>query len=243
MTEERIAKRLANAGICSRREAERWIEDGRVAVNGKVLKTPAFTVGAEDTIAVDGKVVGAKPATQLWRYHKTAGLVTTERDPEGRPTVFQRFPKQIGRVLTVGRLDLNTEGLLLLTNDGALKRKLELPSNGWVRRYRVRVHGAATEAKLKKLADGLTIDGEKYGAIAATLDREQGSNAWVTVSLAEGKNREVRKAMEAIDLTVTRLIRIAYGPFQLGTLPKGAVEEVSGKVMREQLGIGAAKDA
>ena len=233
---ERIAKRLARAGLCSRRDAERWIAEGRVSVNGRVLATPAVTVGDDDRIAVDGKPIPEAERTRLWRYHKRAGLVTTHRDPQGRPTVFDRLPEDMPRVISVGRLDLNSEGLLLLTNDGALARRLELPAAGWVRRYRVRVHGEIDAARLAALEKGVTIDGVRYGSIKAALDRQQGSNAWLTVSLQEGKNREIRRVMEYLGWPVTRLIRVAYGPFQLGSLPEGAAEEVPGKVVKEQLG-------
>lgn len=237
---ERIAKRLARAGLCSRREAERWIVEGRVAVNGRTLDSPACVVGTDDLIVVDGKPLAEPERTRLWRYHKPAGLVTTHRDPEGRPTVFDRLPDGMPRVISVGRLDLNSEGLLLLTNDGALARRLELPSNAWVRRYRVRVHGSVEAERLLRLEHGVTIDGVAFGPIKASLDRQQGANAWLTVSLREGKNREIRKVMEHLGWSVTRLIRVAYGPFQLGTLLEGATEEVPGKVMREQMGEGKA---
>jgi 23S rRNA pseudouridine2605 synthase len=237
---ERIAKRLARAGLCSRREAERWIELGRVAVNGAVLATPAVVVGPGDVVAVDGQPIPEPERTRLWRYHKPAGLVTTHKDPEGRPTVFDRLPDDMPRVISIGRLDLNSEGLLLLTNDGELARRLELPSTGWVRRYRVRVHGEVDPEKLTKLENGVTIEGINYGPIKAMLDRQKGANAWLTVSLHEGKNREVRRVMEHLGWSVTRLIRVAYGPFQLGTLADGAAEEVPGKVFREQIGEGKA---
>ncbi|CAA7615363.1 Pseudouridine synthase [Candidatus Terasakiella magnetica] len=235
---ERIAKRLARAGLCSRREAERWIEQGRVVVNGKKLDTPACVVGPGDVVVVDGAVVGEPERTRLWRYHKPSGLVTTHKDPEGRATVFEKLPADMPRVISVGRLDLNSEGLLLLTNDGELARKLELPSNSWVRRYRVRVHGAINEAALERLERGISIEGVDYGSITATLDRQQGANAWLTISLREGKNREIRRVMEHLGWPVTRLIRVAYGPFQLGTLAEGTAEEVPGKVLREQMGQG-----
>jgi len=241
MTEEkgeRIAKRLARAGLCSRRDAERWIAAGRVVVNGSKLDSPACVVTASDMVVVDGQPLGEPERTRLWRYHKPSGLVTTHRDPEGRPTVFDKLPEGMSRVVSVGRLDLNSEGLLLLTNDGELARKLELPSNNWVRRYRVRVHGEVKPDALARLEHGLTVEGVAYGAITASLDRQQGANAWLTVSLREGKNREIRRVMEFLGWPVTRLIRIAYGPFQLGTLDEGAVEEVPGKVMREQMGEG-----
>jgi 23S rRNA pseudouridine2605 synthase len=237
---ERIAKVLARAGLCSRREAERWIEAGRVAVDGKVLTTPAVVVTSDQKIVVDGKPLSAPDRVRLWRYHKTAGLVTSHRDPQGRPTVFSSLPADLPRVISIGRLDLNSEGLLLLTNDGELARRLELPATGWTRRYRARVHGAVDEERLARLAKGITVAGVNYGPIRARLDKEQGANAWLTVSLAEGKNREVRKVLDALALQVTRLIRVAYGPFQLGILPRGAVDEVPRKVLAEQLGVGDA---
>lgn len=233
---ERIAKRLARAGLCSRREAERWIADGRVKVDGKVLTTPAVTVTAESQITVDGEPLGEAPPAQLWRYHKPKGLVATHRDPEGRPTVFDHLPKDLPRVISVGRLDLNTEGLLLLTNDGELARFLELPSTGWSRRYRVRVHGKVDQSMLAPLAAGLRIEDVRYGPIQASLDSMKGANAWLTLSLAEGKNREVRRVLEHLGLQVTRLIRTAYGPFQLGDLPRGEVSQVPRRVLRDQLG-------
>jgi 23S rRNA pseudouridine2605 synthase len=237
---ERIAKVLARAGLCSRREAEAWIAAGRVAVDGKVLTSPAVNVAAGARITVDGKPIPQAEATRLWRYHKPRGLLTTARDPQGRPTVFERLPAGLPRVVAVGRLDLGSEGLLLLTNDGALARHLELPATGWTRRYRVRVHGHVDPAKLEALAGGITIDGVRYGPVRAGLDRQQGSNAWLTIALAEGKNREVRRICEHLGWPVTRLIRVAYGPFQLGHLAPGAVEEVSGKVLRDQLGLAQA---
>jgi 23S rRNA pseudouridine2605 synthase len=235
---ERIAKRLARAGLCSRRDAERWIAEGRVSVGGKVLTSPALTVTGDSDIRVDGKPIPEAEPARLWRYHKPAGLVTTHRDERGRPTVFDRLPPDLPRLVSVGRLDLNSEGLLLLTNDGELARELELPAKGWLRRYRVRVHGAVDPARLAALEKGISIDSVNYGPIRAALDREQGSNAWLTISLREGKNREIRKVMEQLGLAVTRLIRLAYGPFQLGELPRGAVEEVPRRVLREQLGLG-----
>ncbi|HEX6842802.1 MAG TPA: pseudouridine synthase [Stellaceae bacterium] len=238
MKGERIAKRLARAGLCSRRDAERWIAEGRVAVDGKVLASPALTVTEASDIRVDGKPLPAAEPARLWRYHKPAGLVTTHRDEQGRATVFDRLPAELPRVVSVGRLDLTSEGLLLLTNDGELSRALELPARGWLRRYRVRVHGAVDPARLAALEAGVTIDRMSYGPIHAVLDREQGSNAWLTISLHEGKNREIRRVMEHLGLSVSRLIRIAYGPFQLGDLPRGAIEEVPRKVLREQLGSG-----
>jgi 23S rRNA pseudouridine2605 synthase len=233
---ERIAKRLARAGLCSRRDAERWITEGRVVVNGKRLSSPAFNVAEGDRIAVDGKPVPAAEPARLWRYHKPRGLVTTARDPQGRPTVFDALPAGLPRVIAVGRLDLGSEGLLLLTNDGELARRIELPATGWVRRYRVRVHGTVEPHRLDSLARGITIDGVTYGEIRARLDRQQGDNAWLTISLAEGKNREIRRVCEHLGWPVNRLIRLSFGPFQLGHLVPGAVEEVTGKVLREQLG-------
>jgi 23S rRNA pseudouridine2605 synthase len=231
-----VAKVLARAGVCSRRDAERLIAEGRVKLNGRVLDTPAVKVTASDKLLVDGRPVGAAEPTRLWRYHKPSGLVTTHNDPAGRPTVFQHLPRDLPRVVSVGRLDLTSEGLLLLTNDGALARKLELPANGWLRRYRARAFGRVEQAELDKLKDGVTIDGVRYGPIEARLERGGASNTWITLSLAEGKNREVRRVLDALGLKVNRLIRIAYGPFQLGTLPPGAVEEIPRKVLKEQLG-------
>lgn len=229
---ERIAKRMARAGLCSRREAEAWIEEGRVKVNGKKIFSPALNVSAADKITVDGNEVAEKEATRLWLYHKPSGLVTTHKDPEGRPTVFQALPKNMPRVISVGRLDLTSEGLLLLTNDGELARKLELPATGWIRRYRVRAYGAITPKMLDSMKRGLTIDGVKYGSAEATVEQKTGGNSWLTVSLTEGKNREIRKIFEHFDCKVNRLIRIAYGPFQLGNLPRGEVKEVTGKVIK-----------
>lgn len=233
---ERIAKLMARAGLCSRREAERWIADGRVSVAGETLASPAFNVTDPATVRVDGKPLPAAETTRLWRYHKPPGAVTTERDPEGRPTVFDRLPAGLPRVMTVGRLDIASEGLLLLTNDGALKRHLELPSTGWTRRYRVRVYGRVDPGKLAALAGGVTVEGMRYGAIQAGLERQEGANAWIAVALREGKNREVRRVMEHLGYTVNRLIRTAYGPFQLGGLKRGAIEEAPARVLRDQLG-------
>jgi len=232
---ERIAKRLARAGLCSRRDAERWIAEGHVVVNGAVLTTPAVTVGPRDTIVVDGNPLPDLEPTRLWRYHKPDGLVTTARDEKGRQTVFQALPAEMPRVVSVGRLDLTTEGLLLLTNDGELARFLELPSTGWARRYRVRVNGIVDPSRLAGLARGVAIDGIQYGPIEAVLDRQANSNAWLTVTLREGKNREVRNVMESIGLGVNRLIRVAYGPFQLGKLECGQIEEVPRRVLHDQL--------
>ena len=234
---DRIAKVLSRAGIASRRDAERMISEGRVSVNGKVITSPALNVTESDRIVVDGKAVRAPEPPRIWLYHKPAGLVTTERDEKDRPTVFASLPEDMPRVMSVGRLDLNSEGLLLLTNDGGVKRRLELPSTGWLRRYRVRINGSVSEARLDQLRAGITVDGLRYQPMIVTFDRQQGANAWLTVSLREGKNREIRRAMEAIGVTVNRLIRVSYGPFQLGNLEQGAVEEVKGRVVRDQLGL------
>jgi 23S rRNA pseudouridine2605 synthase len=240
---ERIAKRLARAGLCSRRDAERWIAQGRVAVDGRVLTSPAVNVTQASRITVDGDPIPEKTPTRLWRYHKPRGLLTTHRDPEGRPTIFDELPQELPRVITIGRLDLNSEGLLLLTNDGALARKLELPATGWIRRYRVRVHGTVDPQALAGLAQGVTVEGVRYGAVKAQLDRQQGENAWLTMALAEGKNREVRRICEHLGWQVNRLIRVAYGPFQLGLLEPGGVEEVSARVVKEQMGDSGARPA
>ena len=233
---ERIAKRLARAGIASRRDAERMIEAGRVSVNGAVIDTPATLVTRGDRVAVDGTDVPAPERTRLWLLHKPAGLVTTNRDPEGRPTVFDALPDDMPRAVSVGRLDINTEGLLLLTNDGGLARVLELPATGWLRRYRVRAHGKVRQAQLDELKHGSAVDGVFYGAIEASIEREQGSNMWLTLALREGKNREVKNVLGALGLEVTRLIRTSYGPFQLGDLPPGEVREIKGRTLRDQLG-------
>ena len=233
---ERIAKFLARAGICSRRDAEKLIAEGRVELNGATLDTPAVKVTDKDRVLVDGRQIGAAEPTRLWRYHKPAGLVTTHRDPNGRATVFENLPPGLPRVVSVGRLDLNSEGLLLLTNDGALARKLELPSNGWERRYRARAFGRVRQEELDVLKEGIEIEGMRYGAIEAQLERGQGANAWINVAIREGKNREVRRVLEALGLKVNRLIRISYGPFPLGALEPGAVEEVPRKQMQSQLG-------
>ena len=233
---ERIAKRLARAGISSRRDAEALVEAGRVTVNGKVLSSPAFNVSPDDRIAIDGTPIPAIERTRLFLFHKPAGVVTTNRDPDGRRTVFDVLPAGLPRLMTIGRLDINTEGLLLLTNDGGLARVLELPSTGWLRRYRVRVHGEVDESALAGLKDGIAVSGVFYGAIEASLDRKQGTNAWLTIGLREGKNREVKNILSALGLEVTRLIRVSYGPFQLGELPEGEVRELRGRALREQLG-------
>ena len=236
---ERVAKALARAGVASRREVERLIGLGKIAVNGRLIDTPATFIRPTDILTVDGQVVDKAEATRVWRYHKPAGLVTSHRDPEGRPTVFENLPKGLPRVISVGRLDLNSEGLLLLTNDGELSRALELPATGIRRVYRARAHGRTSQAELDRLKDGIEVDGVRYGSIEAKLDKakekEGGSNLWITVSLNEGKNREVRRVLEAVGLKVNRLIRLAYGPFQLGTLGVGEVEEVGPRVIREQL--------
>jgi 23S rRNA pseudouridine2605 synthase len=232
----RIAKAMAHAGMCSRREAERWIADGRVSVNGKILTTPAFEVSERDTVVVDGKPLPKAEAMKLWRYYKPRGLVTTHKDPQGRPTVFANLPPDLPRVVSVCRLDFNSEGLLLLTNAGPLARHMELPATGWLRRYRVRAHGRVTQARLDALKDGIEIEGVRYGAIEATVDSVQGANAWLTLGLREGKNREVRRILSHLGLDVNRLIRISYGPFQLLDLKPGAVEPVKRRVLVEQLG-------
>ena len=235
-TGERIAKVIARAGLCSRRAAESWIAAGRVAVNGTVIASPAYNVKAKDRIAVDGVPLPQRERTRLFLFHKPRGLVTTSRDPEGRPTVFSRLPDDLPRLISVGRLDLNTEGLLLLTNDGGLARVLERPETGWLRRYRVRARGRIQQVDLDPLRDGMTVDGIRYGAIEAKLDRVQGANLWLTFAIREGKNREVRNVLGALGLTVNRLIRVSYGPFQLGDMASGAVEEVKTRVLADQLG-------
>ena len=241
---ERIAKRIARAGLCSRRDAEKLILEGLVSVDGKIINSPALNVTAKNKILVDGQGIGEPEETRLWRYHKIEGTITTARDPQGRSTVFEKLPPELPRVVSVGRLDYNTEGLLLLTNDGDLARHLELPSNAWLRHYRVRVHGTPRARDLAMLANGVTISGILYEPIKVEIEKEQRksegekakANTWLSVTIREGKNREVRKAMEYIGLEVTRLLRVSFGPFQLGKLARGAVEEVPHRILRESLG-------
>jgi len=233
---QRLAKFMARTGVCSRREAENYILQGRVSVNGKIIETPAFNVEGDEVIAFDGEKLKAAEQTRLWLYYKPVGFVTTHKDEKGRQTVFEALPPSMPRVVSVGRLDLNSEGLLLLTNNGELSRELELPKNAWSRRYRVRVHGRVDEDKLKALQQGVTIDGVVYGKVLIDVEQKVGTNTWLSVSLNEGKNREIRKLMKFIGLEVARLIRVSYGPFQLGNLKKGEVKEVPFKVLKEQLG-------
>src|SRR5215213_3750509 len=233
---ERIAKVIARAGLASRREAESWIAAGRVAVNGAKITSPALNVSAGDKIVVDGRPLPGAERTRLFLYHKPRGLVTTSSDPQERPTIFGALPKHLPRLISVGRLDLSTEGLLLLTNDGGLARALELPATGWLRRYRVRAHGKVTQAELDALRGGVTVEGVNYGPIEATRDREQPSNVWITFAIREGKNREVRNVLRHLGLHVARLIRVSFGPFQLGELAEGEIAEVPTRVLRDQLG-------
>ena len=233
---ERIAKVIARAGVASRRAAERLITSGRVAVNGRALKDPAFNVTGKDVITVDGRRLPELEATRLWRFHKPVGVITTTNDTHGRTTVYDLLPADLPRIVTVGRLDINSEGLLLLTNDGELKRRLEVPETGWTRKYRVRALGRVTERELGRLRTGPTVDGQRLGPFTATLDRQQGANAWLTLGLRSGRNREVRRAMEAVGLKVNRLIRVSFGPFSLGNLKPGEISELKPSVLREQLG-------
>ncbi|MEO0487910.1 MAG: pseudouridine synthase [Pseudomonadota bacterium] len=240
---DRIAKILSRAGIASRRVAERMIEAGRVSVNGAQIKSPALNVTDADDITVDGKPLTAPEPPRLWLFHKPTGLVSTDHDEKGRETIYSALPEDMPRVMSVGRLDLNSEGLLLLTNDGGIKRKLELPATGWLRRYRVRVNGRPTDSMLDPLRQGVTVEGEAFQPMTVTLDRQQGANAWLTIGLREGRNREIRRALAEIGLTVNRLIRVSYGPFQLGELKPGAVEEVRRRILRDQLGLEAGQDS
>jgi 23S rRNA pseudouridine2605 synthase len=240
---ERIAKAIARAGLASRREAEAWIAVGRVAVNGETISSPAHNITPDDRVTVDGTLLPQRERTRLLLYHKPRGLVTTHADPQGRPTVFAALPKHLPRLISVGRLDANTEGLLLLTNDGGLARLLELPATGWMRRYRVRANGRVAPERLDSLRRGITIDGVRYGSIEARLDREQGANIWLTFAMREGKNREVKNVLGHLGLAVNRLIRVSFGPFQLGDLPAGAIEEVRTRHLREQLGEKLASEA
>ncbi|MBQ4400219.1 MAG: rRNA pseudouridine synthase [Alphaproteobacteria bacterium] len=233
---ERIAKFMARSGVCSRREAEEIIKQKRVTVNGETIESPAFNVNGDEKILLDGEKLPQIEQTRLWLYHKPSGLLTTHKDTADRATVFDNLPPYMPRVISVGRLDLNSEGLLLLTNNGALSRQLELPQNGWKRRYKVRVHGFVDKKKLTELEKGVTIDGVEYGAVKIEFDGQNSANAWLTITLSEGKNREVRKLMKHIGLEVSRLIRLSYGPFQLGSLKRGEVREVPQKVLKEQLG-------
>jgi 23S rRNA pseudouridine2605 synthase len=233
---ERIAKRMARAGLCSRREAETWIAAGRVSLNGKILDSPAVTVTRIAKIEVDGNPLPGRERTRLWLFNKPSGVLSTNNDPEGRPTIYQKLPSHLPRMISVGRLDMNTEGLILMTNDGGLARILELPSTGWLRRYRVRAHGKVDPSRLEGLKDGIAVDGVLYGSIEAVVDREQGTNTWLMVAIREGKNREVKNVLGAIGLEVNRLIRVSYGPFQLGELGTGEIVEIRGRILRDQLG-------
>ena len=232
---ERIAKVIARAGLASRREAERWIEAGRVTLDGQKVNSPALNVSPDANIRIDDQPLPAREKVRLWRYHKPRGRLTTNHDPEGRPTVFTDLPPELRNAKAVGRLDMNSEGLLLLTNDGALARRLELPSTGWLRKYRVRVHGRISNKSLERLAEGVTIEGTHFLPATAELERQVGANAWVNITLREGKNREIRRLMEHLDYMVTRLIRTAYGPFQLGKLNRSEVNEVPARVIRDQV--------
>jgi len=233
---QRLAKFIARTGVCSRRQAEEYILQERVTVNGQMIATPAFNVSGDETILLDGEKLPQIEQTKLFLYHKPVGLITTHKDEKGRVTVFDSLPKDLPRLISVGRLDLNSEGLLLLTNNGELARELELPKNAWSRRYRVRVHGKVDEAKLHGLEEGVMIDGVSYGKVSISVDQKNGTNAWLTVCLNEGKNREIRKLMKFAGLEVARLIRVSYGPFQLGNLKKGEIRQIPQKVLKEQLG-------
>lgn len=238
---ERIAKRMARAGLCSRREAEAMILAGRVSVNGTILDSPALVVGQEDVILVDGKRLAAREPTRLWRYYKPRGLVVSNQDEKGRRTIYDSLPADLPRLVSVGRLDMDSEGLILLTNDGELARHLELPQTGWMRKYRVRVHGRVDEARLADLKDGIEIDGFRYDSLLARLDSQMNSNAWLTIAIREGKNREIRRVMDYLGYPVSRLIRLSYGPFMLGNMAEGAVEEVKTASLMDQLGLGEHK--
>ena len=232
----RLAKMIARSGVCSRREAEEMIKQGRVTVNGEIVDSPAINVYGNEKVLLDGEKLPQVQVTRVWLYHKPAGLVTSHKDEKNRPTVFDNLPPNMPRVISVGRLDLNSEGLLLLTNNGELSRQLELPSNGWARRYKVRVFGNVNPDRLQNLQRGVVVDGVEYGSIRAEIETKQGANTWLLVTLTEGKNREIRKVMKHLGLEVSRLIRLSYGPFQLGSIRRGEVKEVPQKVLREQLG-------
>ena len=233
--DERVAKIIARAGLCSRREAERLILRGLVRVDGELITSPALNISAKAKIDVDGNPLPDPQPTRMWRYHKPAGRLTTRRDPEGRPTIYDGLPLELSQAITIGRLDMSSEGLLLLTNDGGLARRLELPKTGWLRKYRVRVHGIINSNELDQLAHGITIDGIHYGPVTATLERQIKSNAWVNIALREGKNREIRRLMEHLGYSVNRLIRISFGPFQLGKPTRGNVEELSSRILSSNL--------
>ena len=240
---ERIAKTIARSGLCSRREAERWIINGQVKLNSKILTECGVNVTSRDLIEVNGKPLPNKVITKLWMYHKQRGYLVTNYDPEGRSTIFDQLKNKVEtRFISIGRLDMDSEGLILLTNDGDLARKLELPATGWLRKYRVRVHGYVIPKDLEPLKNGIIIDGIKYGRIDAALDRQQGSNAWLTLSFREGKNREVRKVMNHLGYNVNRLIRVSFGPFNLKDLPSGELQEVKNRVLNDQLGLSKQKN-
>ena len=232
---ERIAKVIARAGLASRRGAEKLISEGRVKVNGEIILSPALNLSQSDRVLVDNKVLPSAQTTRLWRYNKPVGLVTSEKDEKNRKVVFDNLPKNLPRVMSIGRLDLNSEGLLLLTNDGDLKRKLELPSTGWSRKYRVRINGNPSQENLEPLRTGITLNNEKFKPMTILIDRQQGANAWLTITLKEGRNREIRRALNEIGFKVSRLIRISYGPFKLDQLKPNEVEEIKRGVLRDQL--------